>query len=170
MGTRPVTGSPGPGLSRPADAVIRDKSATEPRHTTLRFGDMSTHPVPEPALPARKRHAHRATVSVDISLIARYLVESLGTGLVGLLAGVDRRTAQRWAADQATAPRADSERRLRDAYQVFQELLPVEASATIRAWFMGMNPELDDVSPSEAIAADKGREVLAAARAFASGG
>ncbi len=131
---------------------------------------MSTRLAPETALPTRKRHAHRTAVTVDISSIAKYLVESLGAGLVGLLAGVDRRTAQRWAADQATAPRADSERDLRDAYQVFQELLPVEAPATIRAWFMGMNPQLDDVSPVEAIAAGNSREVLAAARAFASGG
>lgn len=131
---------------------------------------MSTHLAPETSLPTRKRHAHRATVTVDVSSIARFLVESLGAGLVGLLAGVDRRTAQRWAADRATAPRADAERHLRDAYHVFQELLPVEAPATIRAWFMGMNPQLDDVSPLEAIAAGKSREVLAAARAFASSG
>lgn len=45
-----------------------------------------------------------------------------------------------------------------------------DADPTIRAWFMGMNPQLDDVSPAEALAEDRFREVLAAARAFLAGG
>jgi hypothetical protein len=35
---------------------------------------------------------------------------------------------------------------------------------------MGMNPQLEDVSPAEALAEDRYREVMAAARAFVSGG
>ncbi|TCW18822.1 hypothetical protein EDD19_1484 [Dietzia cinnamea] len=35
---------------------------------------------------------------------------------------------------------------------------------------MGMNPQLDDVSPAEALADGQHREVMAAARAFVAGG
>jgi len=45
-----------------------------------------------------------------------------------------------------------------------------ESDHTIRAWFIGMNPQLDDVSPAEAISAGKYREVIVAARAFLAGG
>lgn len=116
------------------------------------------------------RTAHRGTVEVDLGSIAEFLLENLGAGLVGLLAGVDPQTARRWARGAAGQPREAAERRLRGAYQAFQELLPHEASATIRAWFMGMNPQLDDISPAEAIAQDRYRDTLAAARAFISGG
>lgn len=114
--------------------------------------------------------AHRRTVQVDVSSIAEFLAENLGTSLVGLIADVDANTVRRWASPSGNKPREEAEHRLRAAYQVFQELLPYESPATIRAWFMGMNPQLDDVSPGESIAAGQFREVLAAARAFISGG
>lgn len=114
--------------------------------------------------------AHRRAVQIDVVSIVEFLAENLGTGLVALIAGVDVKTAQRWNRDPARQPREVSERRLRAAYQVFQELLPIEASVTIRAWFMGMNPQLGDQAPAEVIAQDQYREVLAAARSFASGG
>ncbi len=48
-------------------------------------------------------------------------------------------------------------------------LEPVEADATIRAWFLGSNPQLDDLSPAEALHNGLNRETLAAARAFLAG-
>lgn len=45
----------------------------------------------------------------------------------------------------------------------------VEADATIRAWFLGSNPQLDDLSPAEALREGLNRETLAAARAFLAG-
>lgn len=119
---------------------------------------------------AHRNTAHRNTVEIELTSIAEFLLENLGAGLVGLLAGVDPQTARRWARRSDRRPREDAERRLRAAYQVFQELLPHEAAATIRAWFMGMNPQLDDLSPAEALADDRTRDTLAAARAFISGG
>jgi hypothetical protein len=62
------------------------------------------------------------------------------------------------------------ERRLREAYQVFQLVQSVESPHTVRAWFIGLNPQLDDESPAEALAEDRFREVMAAARAFVTGG
>jgi hypothetical protein len=46
----------------------------------------------------------------------------------------------------------------------------LESDHTIRAWFMGTNPQLDDESPLEAVREGRNREVLAAARAFVTGG
>jgi hypothetical protein len=45
-----------------------------------------------------------------------------------------------------------------------------ESDHTIRAWFIGMNPQLDDESPIEAVLSGRHKEVLAAARAFLAGG
>ena len=114
--------------------------------------------------------AHRSAVQVGTTSIIEFLAENLGTALVGLIAGVDVKTVQRWMRQPDRQARDASERRVRAAYQAFQELLPIEASATIRAWFMGMNPQLGDRSPAEVIAEDRYKDVLAAARSFASGG
>lgn len=70
----------------------------------------------------------------------------------------------------ATKPSLQHERRLRCAYQIFEMLKGVEAGPTIRAWFMGMNPQLNDNSPAEAIVEGLLKEALAAARAFRAGG
>jgi hypothetical protein len=41
-----------------------------------------------------------------------------------------------------------------------------EAPPTVRAWFMGMNEQLDDLTPTEAIALGREKDALVAARAF----
>jgi hypothetical protein len=112
--------------------------------------------------------AHAQAVHDSTHEIVVFLRGHLGGPLTALLAGVDSRTIARWATDEMP-PRETAEKRLRSAYQVFRLLEVVEASPTIRAWFMGMNPQLDDLSPAEAIAKDQYREVMSAARAFASG-
>ena len=113
--------------------------------------------------------AHARAVQDSTAEIAAFLRDHLGAHLTPLLTDVDVRTVNRWAAGEG-CPRESAEKRLRAAYQVFRLLEGFEASPTIRAWFMGMNPQLDDVSPTEAIANDPYRDVMLAARAFASGG
>lgn len=66
-------------------------------------------------------------------------------------------------------PQEDSEHRLRAAHQVARLLLAVDADQTVRAWFIGMNPQLDDEAPIDAIAAGDTKAVLAAARSFIEG-
>lgn len=121
-----------------------------------------------------ERVVRRSTVaresSVDVRSIAEFLVEHLGPQLLALTVGVDDRTVRRWAREANAAPRFESELRLRSAYQVFQMLQQVEAPSTIRAWFMGMNPQLDDRSPAEGIRDGDAKAVLAAARAFVNAG
>ena len=58
------------------------------------------------------------------------------------------------------------ERRVREAYTIYTDLVRVDSPHTVRAWLMGSNPLLGDDSPAEALAAGRFKAVLAAARAF----
>lgn len=83
----------------------------------------------------------------------------------------DPKTIGRWANEGSRAPQgAEVERKLRDAYQVFRLFLAKESTCTVRAWFVGLNPQLDDEPPATAIRDGKTRDVLVAARAFLAGG
>jgi hypothetical protein len=76
----------------------------------------------------------------------------------------DAKAVGEWARGERT-PRAETELRLRDVLQIVELLAARESPETIRAWFRGMNPYLDDTAPALAIA-DNPRGVLQAARAF----
>jgi hypothetical protein len=114
--------------------------------------------------------AHERAVSFEIKDVARYLQEALGQKLVAYMAAVsDPKRVGRWA--QGTqAPRDEAERRLRAAFQIFHLLLAEESPHVIRAWFIGMNPQLDDDSPAEVIRDGRLKDALAAAKAFVAGG
>jgi hypothetical protein len=81
----------------------------------------------------------------------------------------DTRTVARWTSGER-APRANHEQRLRCAYQTFQLLLAEESPHTVRAWFLGLNPQLNDESPAQSIREGAFRDVLIAAKAFLAGG
>lgn len=102
------------------------------------------------------------------------LNDNLGPALTQLIAGKDRQTVTRWIAAKQLPKTLEVERRIRAAYQIFM-FLAHDAQApqsphTVRAWFMGMNGQLDDMSPAEAIADNRTREAMAAARAYRAGG
>jgi hypothetical protein len=83
--------------------------------------------------------------------------------MVAVIAGVsDAKAVGKWARGER-APHPDAERRLRDAFQITQLLLQHESAETVRAWFTGMNPDLDDQAPALMLA-DHPHEVLLAAR------
>lgn len=99
----------------------------------------------------------------------RAIVRSLRRDLGAMLLAVSVRApstaiVDAWAAG-TQAPDPEQERLLRAAYEIVQTLLPWDAAATIRAWFAGMNPELDDRSPALVLAEDP-TLVLHAAYAF----
>jgi hypothetical protein len=95
-----------------------------------------------------------------------FLQDELGQKLVAHMAGVsDPKTVCRWAKGERM-PRADSEHRLRESYRIFQLLLTKESPHTVRAWFVGLNPQLDDESPARAIGEGRTRDALVAAKAF----
>jgi hypothetical protein len=98
---------------------------------------------------------------------ARTVLDVLGGALAAYVLGVkDRKTIQRWASGTVHGIRPEYEATLRGVHEVIVLLLRVEAPATVRAWFLGMAPELDDMSPVRAIRVDRLPEAMDAARAF----
>jgi hypothetical protein len=123
-----------------------------------------------PDLSLASREAHRQTTETSIEQITIFLEEVLGRKLVAALAGVaDPKAVGRWAAGERS-PRPAAEERLRVAYQVFRLLLAEESKHTIRAWFIGLNPQLNDESPVMVVRAGRFQEVMVAAKAYVSGG
>lgn len=117
-------------------------------------------------------HVHRQAVSAPLSEVARLLQEVLSRRLTAYIAGVkDGKTVSRWANAEVTEIREhETEQRLRTAYEIAQLLLLHDSPQTVKAWFIGLNPQLDDRAPAEVIHEGQLREALAAARAFAVGG
>lgn len=105
-----------------------------------------------------------------VAQIAQHLNENLGPKLTAFMVGKNQQTVARWAKGTQHPPQDDVERRLRAAFAIFQLLSENDTRHVVRAWFLGMNPQLDDLSPAEAIANGDLREVMAAARAFVAGG
>jgi hypothetical protein len=83
----------------------------------------------------------------------------------------DAKTINRWANGEIVVIRdSEVERRLRTAHEISTLLLAVDAPPTVKAWFVSLNPYLDDRTPAEAIREGHEREALNAARAFAANG
>lgn len=113
--------------------------------------------------------AHGDAMRIPIAQAAALLRVVLGPRLIAFTVAVeDTKTVKRWADGAVTQIRPENERRLRIAYEVVRFLsLCGEEHETIRAWFMGMSPELDDISPAEAIHGDDFAGARDAARGFA---
>lgn len=102
-----------------------------------------------------------------IAAIVAHLREVLGERLTAVIAGIDdAQLLRQWSRDEGY-PAAEAERSLRDTYEIVQTLLEHEAPSTVRAWFRGTNPFLDD-APALVIAQDP-RRVMEAANAFLAG-
>lgn len=112
--------------------------------------------------------AHRNSIVVSQADLVEALTNKLGVKLVAYIVDRDVSTISRWRSGKDVGEAALLP--LRITYQVVQMLEGEEADATIRAWFLGSNPQLDDLSPAEALHDGLNRETLAAARAFLAGG
>jgi hypothetical protein len=118
---------------------------------------------------AVQQAAYEQAARLSIAVIAADLQNVLGQRLTALIAGVsDAGAVSRWIKGRRR-PHPEAEKNLRDAYQIVQLLQSVEGKETIRAWFLGMNPELGDESPALVIR-ERPREVLDAAKAFVAHG
>lgn len=104
------------------------------------------------------------------------LVENLGKALVAFTLNADVSTVSRWARGISAPKNLDVERRIENFHRAYRFLMtedgrgPERSPHEVRAWLMGVNPHLDDVSPAEAIRDGDYRAVMAAARAYAAGG
>lgn len=116
-----------------------------------------------------QRNAHARSVELGINDVTATLQSQLGQALLSVIVGRDTRTVARWVSGDVQPPQA-SEQRLRDTLQIMTLLTTTDAVSVARAWFMGMNPQLNDETPAEALADGRAREVLGAARAFINAG
>lgn len=124
----------------------------------------------EPQRRTAANEAYQDAVRLSVEDIAGYMQEVLGSKLVAFIAGVkDESAVGQWAAGKRGMSRS-TEDRLRAAYQVFAFLQKLDSNHVVRAWFIGMNPQLDDIAPAEALREDRAQDVMAAARAFVQGG
>lgn len=115
---------------------------------------------------------HAESLRTPIAAISGELQNLLSRRVTAYIVGVkDAKTVTRWANGEVTEIRQpDVERRLRATYAISRMLLGTDGPQTVKAWFVSMNPYLDDDSPAEAIRSDREREAMGAARAFMSHG
>lgn len=110
---------------------------------------------------------HQQATRTPIPVVTEGLQRLLTGRLVAYIAGVkDVKTVSRWASGQTGEVRVDSERRLRAAYEIMTLLQRYDGPGTVRAWFIGMNPHLEDDSPADAIHEGRLQDALGAAKSF----
>jgi hypothetical protein len=121
-----------------------------------------------PQIPEAWQQAHRQAMSVPLAELVGSLSGLLTRRMTARIAGVkDGKTITRWANGEITEVRDfEVEQRLRTSYEIAQILRAAEPDATVRAWFLGLNPYLHDVSPIDALASGQLKEAISAARAF----
>jgi len=123
------------------------------------------------ARPDLEAYEHAARVGFPV--LVDELCEILGPKLVAYIAGVrEVRAVRQWGSGDREA-RAPIPERLRLALQVAWLIARHDDAAVARAWFQGLNPQLDDRSAArllrEGELEEVGPPILSAARAFVGG-
>lgn len=114
--------------------------------------------------------AHARAVRAGLPEVADALRFILGARLCAYIGSVkETRAVNEWA-QGSRIPSSDVQRRLRLALQVAQTIADTDGVEVTRAWFQGLNPQLEDRSPAcllrEADLDEIGPEIVAAERAF----
>lgn len=124
-----------------------------------------------PAVLRKASAAHQSAVTAPMVSVVKELSSLLTRDLTAYLAKVsDAGTVSRWATGTVTNVRPKYEQKLRLTFEIVQLFKAEDYSdQTIRAWFLGLNPHLEDDPPVEAIREGRLKETLAAARAFIAG-
>jgi hypothetical protein len=118
--------------------------------------------------------AHVRAVRSSFPEVVATLREILGLKLSAYLGSVrETRAVNEWA-EGVREPSGLVQRRMRLAFQVAEAIAEVDGPEVARAWFQGLNPQLDDRSPARLLREgdidEVGPEVIAAERAFLVGG
>jgi hypothetical protein len=109
--------------------------------------------------------AHQRAIRANVAEVAAALQELFGQKVTATIAGVhDSRAIGKWSRGERT-PHPEAERRLRETLRIAEFLLQEEPPEIVRAWFVGLNPLLDDRSPA-LVVAEEPIEVMRAARSF----
>jgi hypothetical protein len=124
--------------------------------------------------PARPELAHAQAMRAEFPAVVTALRELLGAKLVAYLGSVkETRAVKEWA-DEDRAPSDEVQQRLRLALQIALMIEAADSARIARAWFQGLNPQLDDRAPAKVLRKgpldETGPAVLGAARAFLVGG
>ena len=118
---------------------------------------------------AAAESSHKRSVELRFEDIVAFLQNEIGPNLTAYIADRSLNTVNRWGKSEQQ-PGDKEERRLREAYRIFQLITEVDSNHVARAWLMGLNPRLDDQAPADVLREDRLREVLVAAKAFRVGG
>lgn len=115
--------------------------------------------------------AYEDSIRLALPDVVAKLREVLGARLVAYIGNVkSTQPVAAWASGQRSPGELDEDR-LRLAFQIAGLLRERNSSATVQAWFKGMNPALGDIAPArilrEGDPVDVGPDVLAAAKSFA---
>jgi hypothetical protein len=114
---------------------------------------------------ARQIQAHQRAIRASVAEVAAVLQELFGQKVTATIAGVqDSRAIGKWSRGERT-PHPDAERTLRETLRIADFLLQEEPPEVVRAWFVGLNPMLDDRPPALVVGEDPG-QVMRAARSF----
>jgi len=119
--------------------------------------------------------AYNEAVGMSAAELVMALRELLGAKLVAYLGGVkETRAVRQWAEGTRKIGNPGDVERLRVAYRAARVVNVRDNTAVVQAWFQGLNPFLDDVSPARLLRDGdvevEGPRVIAAARQFAAVG
>jgi hypothetical protein len=118
---------------------------------------------------------YNEAVGMNTAELVTALRELLGAKLVAYLGGVkETRAVRQWAEGSRKIANPSDVERLRVAYRAARMINVKGSTQVVQAWFQGLNPFLDDVSPARVLRDGdidaEGRRVIAAARQFAAVG
>jgi len=118
--------------------------------------------------------AFQAAMTLPFPDVVKRLQSLLDERVIAYLGGVhDNRRVREWASGRRR-PRPGVEERLRVSLQVAATIAQASDGRVAQAWLLGLNPELDDRQPAQLLRDEElstgGRDVVAAARIFVSGG
>ena len=119
--------------------------------------------------------ANHESLTLPFPKAVARLCELLGARLVSYITSVNEtRAVHEWAHGDREPRGADTARRIRLALHIALLVSSADDREVAQAWFQGLNPQLDDVSPARLLREGDvdtvGPDVLAAARAFLVGG
>jgi hypothetical protein len=126
----------------------------------------------EEEMSAMLHRAHQQAMQAKPDEMAAYFQRLLGQKWTAYMTGItDPKAVGKWARGERV-PRTEAEGKLRGAYHVALLISMVDDEETARAWFVGMNPVLNDRAPAWVIAKepDGSERAMEAARAFISYG
>ena len=119
--------------------------------------------------------AYNEAVGMSSAELVTALRALLGAKLVAYLGGVkETRAVRQWAEGTRKIGKTGDIERLRVAYRAARMVNVRDNTAVVQAWFQGLNPYLDDVSPVRLLRdgdiETDGPRVIAAARQFSAVG